>query len=76
MSGSATEFGIRKCGFLILKRGKSVRHQSIVLPNGENMKEVEQDGYTYLGVVELDKIKESEMKEKTIKEYKRRLRLI
>ena len=32
--------------------------------------------YTYLGVVELDKIKENEMKEKTMKEYKRRLLLI
>ena len=70
------EFGIRKCGLLILKRGKIVRHQGIELPNGETMKEVEQEGYTYLGIVELDKIKESEMKEKTIKEYKRRLRLI
>ena len=39
------------------------------------MKEVEQEGHMYLGIVELDKIKESEMKEKTIKEYKRRLRL-
>ena len=70
------EFGIRKCGLLILKRGKIVRHQGIEVPNGESMKEVEQEGYTYLGIVELDKIKESEMKEKTIKEYKRRLRLI
>ena len=40
------------------------------------MKEVEKERYTYLGIVELDKIKENEMKEKTIKEYKRRLRLI
>ena len=40
------------------------------------MKELEQEGYTSLGIVQLDKIKESEMKEKTIKEYKRRLRLI
>ena len=70
------EFGIRKCGLLILKKGKIVRHQGIELPNGETMKEVEQEGYTYLGIVELDKIKESEMKKKTIKEYKRRLRLI
>ena len=70
------EFGIRKCSLLILKRGKIVRHQGIELPNGETMKEVEQKGYTYLGIIELDKIKESEMKEKTIKEYKRRLRLI
>ena len=32
------EFGIRKCGLLILKRGKIVRHQGIELPNGETMK--------------------------------------
>ena len=70
------EFGIRKCAIIILKRGKIVRRQCIELPNGETMKEVEQEGYTYLGIVELDKIKENEMKEKTIKEYKRRLRLI
>ena len=70
------EFGIRKCGIIILKRGNIVRCQGIELPNGETMKEVEQEGYTYLGIVELDKIKENEMKEKTIKEYKRRLRLI
>ena len=29
-----------------------------------------------MGIVELDKIKENEMKEKTIKEYKRRLWLV
>ena len=56
--------------------GGIVRCDSIELPNGETMKEVEQDGYTYLGIVELNKIKESEMKEKKIKEYQRRFRLI
>ena len=40
------------------------------------MKEVGQEGYTYLGMVELEKIKENEMKVKMTKEYKRRLRLI
>ena len=34
------------------------------------MKEVEKEGYTYLGIAESDKIKANEMKEKTIKEYK------
>ena len=29
-----------------------------------------------MGIIELDKIKENVMKEKTIKEYKRRLRLV
>ena len=40
------------------------------------MKEVEKEGYTYLSIVELDKIKENEVKERTIKEYKQRLRLV
>ena len=31
------------------------------------MKEVKKEGYTYLGIVELDKIKENEMKEKNNK---------
>ena len=70
------EFGLKKCGILVMKRGKVVRCEGITLPNGEIMKEVEKQGYTYLGIIELDKIKEKEMKEKTIKEYKRRLRLV
>ena len=59
-----------------MKRGKEVRCEGIKLPNTEVMKEVEREGYTYLGIVELDKIKENEMREKTIKEYKRSLRLV
>ena len=69
------EFGIRKCGVLVLKRGKIIRCDGIELPN-DGIKEVGQEGYTYMGIVELDKVKENEMKEKTMKEYKRRLRLI
>ncbi|XP_068713273.1 uncharacterized protein [Montipora capricornis] len=70
------EFGMKKCGILTMKSGKVVRCEGIMLPNNEVMKEVEKEGYTYLGIVELDKIKENEMKKKTIKEYKRRLLLI
>ena len=62
------EFGIRKCGVLVLKRGKIVRCEGIELPNDEIIKEVGQEGYTYLGIVELEKVKENEMKEKTMKE--------
>ena len=46
------------------------------LPNCEAIREVEQEGYTYLGIVELDKIKENKMKDKSIREYERRMRLI
>ena len=70
------EFGLRKCGAVILKKGKLVKFDGIHLPNQEIMKEVDGNGYTYLGILELDEIKENEMKIKVTGEYKRRLRLI
>lgn len=70
------EFGLKKCGVIVLKRGKLVRSDGINLPTEEVMKEVNENGYTYLGILELDEIKEHEMKHKVIAEYKRRLRLV
>ena len=57
-------------GIATMKREKVVRFEGIKSPNCEVMKEVEKEGYTYLGLDELDRIKENEMKEITIKEYK------
>ena len=51
------EFGIKKCCILAMKRGKIVKREGIKLPDGEVMKQVGQEGYTYLSVIELDKIK-------------------
>ena len=70
------EFRIKKCGILTMKRSKIVKSEGIKLPDGEVMKQVGQEEYTYLGIIELDKIKETEMKEKITKEYKQRQRLI
>ena len=56
------EFGMKKCWILNKKRGKLVRWEGIKLPNCEVIKEVEKKGYTYFCIVELDKIKENEMK--------------
>ena len=64
------EFGMKKCGVLTMKRGKVVRCEGIKLLNNEVMKEVEKEGYTNVDILELDKIKKNEMKEKTIKKYK------
>ena len=64
------EFERKKCGILTMNSGKVVRCEGIKLPKNEVMKVVEKEGYTYLGIVESDKIKENEMKEKTVKEYK------
>ena len=49
-------------------RGKIVKSEGIKLPDGEVMKQVGLEGYTYLGIIELDKIKETEMKERVTKE--------
>ena len=65
------EFGLKKCGVVILKKGKLVKFDGIHLPNQEIMKEVDENGYTYLGILELDEIKEHEMKIKVTTEYKR-----
>ena len=69
-------FGLKKCVVVILKKGKPVKFDGIHLPKQEIMKERDENGYTYLGILELDEIKEHEMKIKVTGEYKKRLRLI
>ena len=63
------EFGLKKCGVVILRKEKLVKFDGIHLPNQEIMKEVDGNGYTYLGILELDEIKEHEMKIKVTAEY-------
>ena len=72
------EFGLDKCAtILVLKGGKLVKSDGIKLPDGKEMKSLnEGDGYKYLGVTEADEIKKKERKEKVGKEYKRRIRKI
>ena len=70
------EFGIQKCGVAVLKKGKLHKSEGIKLPEGKTIKDVENEGYKYLGILELDKIKEKEMKETFGKEYLRRVRLV
>ena len=70
------EFGVAKCGMLVLKRGKVVKSEGIILPSGDVVKEIEEEGYWYLGILEKDEILSQTMKEKITGEYYRRLRLI
>ena len=58
------QFGIKKCGVLIIEKGKVIRTDCIGLQNGKHMKDIDETGYTYLGILETDKIKEKEMKGK------------
>ena len=46
----------------------------IVMPGNEIMKDLEEEGYKCLGILEIDNVKHEEMKEKLKKEYIRRVR--
>ena len=70
------EFGLKKCGVLVLKRGKVKQMNGLMLPSGDVMKQIDEEGYKYLEMLEIDKVMEEEMKGRTRDEYFRRLRLI
>ena len=65
------QFGVKKCGVAIMKRGKLVESKGIDLGNGESIKAIDLEGYRYLGILEANKIKENEMKEMFSEEYLR-----
>ena len=70
------EFGIKKCGMIIMNRGKVKSTEGIELSSGEKIREIKEDGYKYLGILEYDRVKEQEMKDKFRNEYFRRAKLI
>ena len=70
------EFGLPKCVMLIMKRRKVVKSERISMPEGKVMKNVEEDEYKYIGILETDAIKPEEIKGQIKKEYIRRVRNI
>ena len=67
-------FGMDKCKIVSVKKGKMIDVDSIELPGGEKMSQIENEGYKYLGMIQDSQIRTGEMKEKLDKEYKRRVR--
>ena len=70
------EFGMEKCAVLEMRQGGKVKCEGIELPDGKVMKEVEEDGYKYLGVLEGVGLKNVKMKELVRTEYLRRVKLV
>ena len=70
------KFGIEECALVNIKRGKIIRTEGIQLPGGNNIKDIAETGYKYLGIIEGEEIKHQEMKEKIHKEYIKRLKAI
>ena len=56
------EFGLKKCDVLLMKRRKKVRFDGITLFDGQIKREIEEEGYKYLGILEVDMMREKEMK--------------
>ena len=70
------EFGIEKCATLKMEKGKRTEGVGVTLPTGEIVKDLEEDGYRYLGILEADTILHSTMKSVVTAEYLRRLKKI
>ena len=51
---------MKKCGE---KKGKVVLSKGVEMPYSERIKEVEENGFNYLGILEYSEIKEREMKD-------------
>ena len=45
------KFGLLKRGVLIMKRGKLVKSEGTSMPDGKMMKNIEEGGYKYLGIL-------------------------
>ena len=69
------EFGIKKCGMLCLKRRVVTECEDITLPDGKIMQSIDAEGYKYLGILEMDSIMTTQMKEKVRRKYLRRVRI-
>ena len=70
------KFGIKRCGVIIMNRGKIKSTDGIELPSGQKIREIEEGGYKYMGILEYNRVKEQEMKYKFRNEYSRRIKLI
>ena len=69
------EFGIEKCAMLVMKSGKRHMSDGMEQPNHDKIRTLgENETYKYLGILEVNTIKQMEMKDKIRKEYLRRTR--
>jgi hypothetical protein len=67
---------VDKCAVVGMEKGVRVHCEGISLPNGEVMKELDENGYKYLGVLEGTDIMYRVMKKKVKEEYLRRVKLV
>ena len=70
------DFGLDKCGMLVIRKGVNVRSVGIELLDEEVIKELNEKGYKYLRILQGDTVMEKQMKENVKGEYFTRLKLL
>ena len=63
-----------KCAVLEMRRRRQVGTGEIKLPDCKRISEVAEEGYKYLGILELDQILNTKRKERITSEYVRRVK--
>ena len=67
-------FGLEKCAVLEIRRGRQVDSSGIDLPDDQHIREIGEEGYKYLGILQLDQNLNTNMKVKITSEYIRRVK--
>ena len=70
----AMEFGMDKFSTVHIKKGKICDMEDIEIPYLQRMKQIEESGYEYLGIIQDNEIKTQVMKDKIRTEYLWRVR--
>ena len=69
------EFSIEKCAVPVMKSDKRLMTDGMELPNHDKIRTLEEnETYKYLGILEVDTIKQVQMKDTIRKKYLRRTR--
>ena len=66
-------FGLGKCAVLEMRRGRQVGSSGIELPDDQHIGEIEEEGYKYIGILQLDQTLNTKMKGEITSEYIRRV---
>ena len=66
-------FGLEKCAVLEIRRRRQVDSSGIDLPDDQHIGEIGEEGYKYLGILQLDQNLNTKMKVKITSEYIRRV---
>ena len=67
-------FRLDKCAFLEMRRGRQVGSSGIELPDDQHIGEIEEEGYKYLGILQLHQTLNTKMKGKITSKYIRRVK--